>query len=166
MRVGPLVVHVLDAVLGLVVLHPRSRLLRPPPVRASPGERLMGARLAEDTPVELRADAVLMGAGGASDLAGSVSVRRQLGQARPEARIDVPVQDFCGRVHVRIGVPRLQSGPHALLLRSASAITITSGPSAGGGARQGLESKCIDLPPGGRSRALRASPDRPLAPPT
>src|SRR5213593_1774444 len=135
MRVGPLVVHVLDAVLGLVVLHPRSRLLRPPPVRASPGERLVGARLAEDTPVELRADAVLMGAGGASDQAGRVSVRRQLGQARSEARIDVP---------------RLQSGPHALLLRSASSIritsritsTITSGPSAGGGARQGLESKC------------------------
>src|SRR5438093_5357879 len=165
MRVGPLVFHVLYAVLGLVVLHTRSRLLLPRPVRALPVERLVSARLAEDTPVELRADTVLMSAGGASDQAGRVSVRRQLGQARSEARIDVPFQDFGGRVHVRIGVPRLQSGPHALLLRSASSIRITSritsGPSAGGGARQGLESKCIGLPPGGRSRSLRASPDRP-----
>src|SRR2546426_8668899 len=109
MRVGPLVVHVLDAVLGLVVLHPRSRLLRPPPVGAPPGERLVGARLAENTPVELRADAVLVGVGGASDLAGCVSVRRQLGQARPKARIDVPLQNFRGGVDVRIGVPSTQA---------------------------------------------------------
>src|SRR2546425_10387434 len=116
MRVGPLVVHVLDAVLGLVVLRPRSGLRRPPPVGAPSGERLVGARLAEDTPVELGANAVLMGVGGASDLAGSVSVRRQLGQARPKARIDVPLQNFRGGVDVRIGVPSTQAVSHTILL--------------------------------------------------
>src|SRR5205809_1097447 len=86
------------ATAGLEVLHSCSRLLRPSPVGASPGERLVRARLAEDTTVELGPDAVLMGARGTADLAGGVAVLRQLGQARPEARIDIPLQHFRGGV--------------------------------------------------------------------
>jgi hypothetical protein len=64
------------------------------------------ARLAEDTAVELRPDPVLVGARGAADLAGGVAMLRQLGQARSEAWIDVPLQHFGGGVDVGIGVPR------------------------------------------------------------
>jgi hypothetical protein len=50
-RVGSLVVHVLDAILGLIVLDAGSRLLRTAPVGAAPGERLVGARLTENAAI-------------------------------------------------------------------------------------------------------------------
>ena len=119
MRIDPLVVHVLEAVLGQIVLHPHPRLLRSHPVGAPAGERLVRTRLAQDARIELRADPVLMGVGGAPDhLAGGDPVGGQLGQARSKGRIDVSLQDFSGRVDVRIGVPRAETGLHGLLLLS------------------------------------------------
>src|SRR4029077_17278888 len=126
--VGPLVVHVHDAVLGNVVLDAGSRLLRSPPVRASAGERLVSARLAEDATVGLRADAVLMGVRRPADLDGRVPVCGQLGQPWTEARIDVAVQDFGSRIDVRISVPRAQAVLHPVLLPSSW--TVTRGSSA------------------------------------
>src|SRR5215831_17613523 len=123
MRVGAFIVHVPDAVLGLIVLHTGSRLLRSPPVGAPARERLVGARLAEHTTVGLRADPILVGVRRAADLTGRVAVRRQLGQPRTEARIDVALQDFGGRIDVRISVPRAQAVPHAVLLGSSRTIS-------------------------------------------
>ena len=111
--IGPLVVHVLDAVLGLVVLHADPRLLRTHPVGGSAGERRVGAGVAEEAPVELRADADLMSVGSASDhLPCRHSMGRQLGEPRTKARIDVPLQNFRGGVHVRIGVERAPTVSH------------------------------------------------------
>jgi hypothetical protein len=74
----------------------------------------------EDAPVEFRVDAILMGVGGPTD--GPTvcdSVGRQIGEARPKAGIDVPIQDFRGWVDVRISVVHVQTGSHGLLLLSA-----------------------------------------------
>src|SRR5262245_5295843 len=117
MGVHTLVVHVLDAIVGLIVLDAGPRLLRSPPVGATAGERRMRAGLAQDARVELGGHAVLVGVGGAPDhLAGGNPVRRQLGQAWPDRGIDVPLQHLGGGVDVRIGVPRAETGLHGLLL--------------------------------------------------
>ena len=116
--VGALVVHVLDAVRGLIVLHADPRLPAAPPSGAPAGERLVGTGLAEDAPVELGVHAVLMEIGRAADLLSGDPVGSEVGQPWPEARVDVPLQDFGGGVDVSIGVPRAKTGPHGVLLRA------------------------------------------------
>ena len=116
MRICPLVVHVLDPVLGLVILHAHPRLLRPHPVGAAAGERVVRAGRPEHAAIELRGDPVLIGVGRASDhLARGDAVGRQLGEARPKVRIDVPIQDVRGGIDVRIGVPGAQAVSHGRL---------------------------------------------------
>ena len=154
--IGALGVHVLDAALGLIVLHSDSRLPGSSPVGASPGKRLVRAGLSEDAPVELRVHTVLMGVGGASDLRGGDSVGGQIGQARPETGIDVSLQDFRGRVDVRIGIVHAQTTPHGLLRSSAFTVEI-SGPSTGGDARgEGVSSWASAT----RGFSLHATPRR------
>src|SRR2546430_8747296 len=53
LRIGPFVVHVLDAVLGLVVLNAEPGLLASPPLDGSAGEGLVRAGIGEVAPVEL-----------------------------------------------------------------------------------------------------------------
>jgi len=77
---------------------------------------LVRAGLTKDAPVELRGHAELMGAGStANHLASGDAMGRQIGQARPEARIDVPLQDFRGRVDVCISVECARAVSHGLL---------------------------------------------------
>ena len=120
MNVRALVVHVLDAILGAVVLDPDPRLLGASPVRASTREGFVRTGFPEHTAVGLRIDAVLMGVGCTADLTRDGPVGRQLGQAPPKVRIDVPVQDLRTRIDVRVGIVRSQTGPHTLLLSSPS----------------------------------------------
>ena len=113
LRVGPFVVHVLDAVLGLVVLNAEPGLLASPPLDGSAGEGLVRAGIAEDTPVEFGGHAVLRGVGRAADhLAGGNTVGLELGEPRTKARVDVTVQDVRGGVDVRVGVERAQPASH------------------------------------------------------
>ena len=124
MRVGPFVVHVLDTVLGPIVLHADSGYLRPHPVRAAAGERLVRVRLTQDAPVEFRGDAVLMRLGcAAHHLAGGDPMRRQLGEPRTKARINVSLENLRGRIDVGIGIPGTPPGSHD---RSAQRMRDTS----------------------------------------
>src|SRR5439155_24237901 len=96
------------------------RLLGASPVRASTREGFVRTGFPEHTAVGLRIDAVLMGVGCTADLTRDGPVGRQLGQAPPKVRIDVPVQDLRTRIDVRVGIVRSQTGPHTLLLSSPS----------------------------------------------
>jgi len=62
MNIGPLVVHVLDAVVGAIVLHSWPRHLAPAPSRLAAGKALSRRCLTKDPPVELRGDAIVVNA--------------------------------------------------------------------------------------------------------
>ena len=110
MRVGPLVVHVLEPACGLVVLGPGARLLRTHPLRVAAAMGLARRRLAEDPLIGDLAVAVDVAAGRSAGCAGSdrLAVLRQFGKARAEARIDVGVEDFRGRLDMGIGIEYAQ----------------------------------------------------------
>src|SRR5260370_41523153 len=91
MNICPFIIHVLDAVLGPIVLNTRPRHLASPPARLPAGEALSRRGLAEDPPVELGADAVIVEAVGSAR-----AVRRQFGQPRPKTGIDVALQNLGG----------------------------------------------------------------------
>jgi hypothetical protein len=113
MHIGSLVIHVFDAVLGLIVLYPRSGPLGTPPGTASAGKRWMGTRLPKDPSVEFRPNPVTVQLARPVDRpAHRGTVGSQIGQARSEAGIHIAFQDFCGRVDVRISVVHAQTVPH------------------------------------------------------
>ena len=60
MDVCPFVVHVLDAVRGLIVLHPRPRHLAAAPLQLAAGEGLARLRLAQHPPVVFGGDAIVV----------------------------------------------------------------------------------------------------------
>src|SRR5205807_5341286 len=62
MDVRPLVVHVLDAVLGLIILHPRPGVLAAPPLRVAAGKAFAGCGLPEYPPVVFSAETVVVAA--------------------------------------------------------------------------------------------------------
>src|SRR5258708_16163339 len=99
MNICPFIIHVLDAVLGPIVLNTRPRHLASPPARLPAGEALSRRGLAEDPPVELGADAVTVEAVGSAR-----AVRRQFGQPRPKTRIDVPLHNLADAVSLSIAL--------------------------------------------------------------
>src|SRR5207244_8116339 len=111
-RVDPFVVHVGDAIRGLIVLHADPGLLAAHPLGAAAREGLVRARVAENAAVELRVNAILMGAGSSADLVAGDAIRRQLDELGTKARIDVPIEHLRGRVAVCVSVPRLQAVFH------------------------------------------------------
>src|SRR5271170_2284817 len=108
MDVGPLVVHVLDAVLGLIVLHPRPRQLAAAPLRLASSETPARRRLPQHPPVEFPAETVVM-----ATVTAGLTISRQLNQARPKTRVDVPLQHLCGRIDMSIGIVDAQTVFHA-----------------------------------------------------
>src|SRR5690348_15223485 len=118
MGVGPLVVHVLDAVLGLVVLHTGPRHLAAHPFRLAPGEGGAGRALAEHPPVVFRPDAIIVEPFHTADrsLPDRKPVRRQLAKARPEVRVYIPLQHLGGRVDMRVGIINAKPVSHSALL--------------------------------------------------
>src|SRR6516225_2894295 len=115
MDVGPLVVHVLDSVLGLVVLHPGAWHLAAHPPRLAAGEGVARGLFAEHPAVIFRADAVVVGAADACDrsLSDRQAVSLELGKTRPKARVDIFVQHLCGRIDVSIGIVHAEAVLHA-----------------------------------------------------
>src|SRR5271169_894185 len=113
MDVGPLVVHVLDAVLGLIVLHPRPRQLAAAPLRLAAGEGPARRRLPQHPPVEFPAETIVV-----ATLAAGLTVRRQFGEPRPKARIDVSLQNLRGGIDMSIGIVNAQAVLHAAPLLS------------------------------------------------
>ncbi len=106
MRVGPLVVHVLNAGLGLVVLHPGARHLAAHPMGIAPGMGLARRRLAEDPAIGDLAEAVDVAAGGAAGIVRSDrhAVCGQVGETAAEPRIDVFFEHLGRRFDMGIGV--------------------------------------------------------------
>ena len=121
MDVGPFVIHVLDAVLGLVVLHAGPRHLAAHPFRLAAGEGLARRALAKNTPVVFRPDAIIVEPFHTADssLPDRKPVGRQLAKAPPEVRVDVALQHLSGRVDMRIGIINAKPVSHPALLRSA-----------------------------------------------
>ena len=115
MDIGPLVVHVPDAILGLIVLHSRAGHLAAHPSRLAAGERVARRRLAQHPPVILGPDAVIVEFGNAADraLPDGKPVGRQFGEARPEIRVDIPFQHLGSGVDVRIGIINAEPVSHA-----------------------------------------------------
>ena len=91
MDIRPFVIHVLDAVLGLIVLHARPRHLAAHPFCLTAGEGLARRGLAENPPVVFRTDAIVVETGHTSDrpFSDGEAVGLQFGETRPEARIDI-----------------------------------------------------------------------------
>src|SRR5271156_1555075 len=108
MDVGPLVVHVLDAVLGLIVLHPRPGVLAAAPIRFSAGESLARRRLPQHPPIEFPAETVVV-----ATVTAGLTIGRQLSEARPKTRIDVQLQHLGGRVDMSIGIVNPEAVLHA-----------------------------------------------------
>src|SRR5262249_19005358 len=104
--------HVHDAVRGLIVLHADPGLLRAHPLGTAPRERLVRTALAENAAVELRVDAILMGAWRPTDLVARHAIGRQLDQPGTKARIDVTVENFRCGIAVGVGVPGAQTVSH------------------------------------------------------
>ena len=105
MGVDAFVIHIGDAVGGLVVLGARSRHLGAAPSRLTPAEAVARRLLAEHAAVEFGADAILVHL---RLLPGRLPARQTVGckfrQARTKAGIDIPVQHFGARVDVSVGI--------------------------------------------------------------
>src|SRR5580704_1923746 len=119
MRVDTFVVHVGDAVRGLVVLYPAARLLGAHPHRGAAG--MLGARLglAENALKGNLAETVDMPAGraarrGRRDRRAKL---RQLGQAVAETGIEIFVDDLGRRLDMGVGIPDLKTVFHELASR-------------------------------------------------
>src|SRR5271163_4316704 len=108
MDVGPLVVHVLDAVLGLIVLHPRPGQLAAAPLRLAAGEGPARRRLPQHPPIEFPAETVVV-----ATVTAGLAVGRQLSEARPKARIDVSLQYLRGGIDMSIGIVNPEAVLHA-----------------------------------------------------
>src|SRR5690242_931646 len=94
MTVGSFIIHVADAVGGIVVLYAGTRQLAAHPMRVTTGVSYTRRRLAEHPAVLSRRDAVAVFAvpgmlGGDADRS---AIRRQLGKAWPEIGIDIALQ--------------------------------------------------------------------------
>ena len=115
MHVGPLVVHVGDAVGGVVVLHAGTRHLRAHPHRVAAAVVGPRRRLAEHPAIELRLDAIAVQC---ALIFGRLPHRRAVGlqflEARAEDGIDIALDDFRRRHHMRIGVEYLEAVFHSL----------------------------------------------------
>ena len=114
MDVRALVVHVLDPVVGPIILHPGTGKLGAAPGTTSASEGGVQTRLAENATVEASMHTVLMALRSVSRLASGNTVGSQLRQSRPEAGIDIPFQDFCDRHDMGIDVVHLESVPHSV----------------------------------------------------
>src|SRR6516225_8244936 len=115
MDIRPLVVHVLDPVLGLVVLYPRPRHLTAHPSRLATGEALARCTLAKHPAVIFRADSIIVQALDASDrpLSDRQAIGLEFGEARPKARVDIALQHLCSRVDMGIGIVHTEAVLHA-----------------------------------------------------
>jgi hypothetical protein len=107
MHIRPLVVHVLDAVGGVGVLHPGARHLAAAPARLAAGEGLARHRLAEHAAIEFPAEAV-----GVQTVASVMAIRGQLSEPRPKARVEIALEDLCGRTDMRVGIINAKAVSH------------------------------------------------------
>src|SRR3954452_5484005 len=121
MRVGALVVHVLDAALGLVVLHPGPGHLAAHPMGVAPAMGVARRRFAEDAlklDLAEAVDVVISRAAGTA-WADRHPISRQLRQPRAKPRIDVFLQHLGRGFDMGIGVvyaqPVLHYPPSLLL---------------------------------------------------
>ena len=113
MDVGAFVVHVGNPVRRRVVLDARPRLLAAAPVRLAARMGLAGLGLAEDAAVELGRDPVIMLVGGAVlAVPDRYPIGRQLGEPRPEVRVDIALQHLGGGQDMRVGIINAQSVFH------------------------------------------------------
>src|SRR5215831_18772584 len=103
MDVCPLVIHVLDAVLGGIVLYPRSRQLAAAPVRLASGEIRARRCLSQHPPIVFSAKAVVMEA-----IAAGLAILRQFGKAGPKTRVDIALERLGGWADVGVGVIDLE----------------------------------------------------------
>src|ERR1700757_1602906 len=126
MDVRPLVIHVLDPVFGLIVLHPGPRHFTAHPSRLTTGEGLARRLFAEYPAVVFRADAIVVEAGYPANrpFSDGEAVRLQLAQTWPKAWIDITLQDLCGRVDMGVGVVHAEAVFHAA--SPFSALTFTA----------------------------------------
>jgi hypothetical protein len=105
MHVGPFVVHVLDAVCGLIVVHPRPRHLAAAPPRFAAAEVLARFRFAKDPPVVLGGDAIVVEAARTVPVARRRQpVLRQFGEPRPKTGVDIALEHLGGGVDMGVGV--------------------------------------------------------------
>jgi len=111
--IGAFLVHVLDAVFSLIVLHPGTGVLGAPPGAASAGEGRMRTGLTEDTAVEALLHAVAMALLCALGRpASGHAVGSEFWQPRPKIGIHVLFQDFSQGHDMRIGIADLKPVSH------------------------------------------------------
>src|SRR5271154_2905359 len=108
MDVGPLVVHVLDAVLGLIVLHPRPRQLATAPLRIPSSEIPARRRLPQHPSIEFPAETVVV-----ATVTAGLTIGRQLSKTRPKTRVDVPLQHLRCRIDMSIDIVNPEAVLHA-----------------------------------------------------
>src|SRR5438552_11933693 len=139
MHVGAFFVHVGDAVCGVVVLHAGPRQLAAAPLRLAAATRVLRRRLAEHPAIVLRRDAVIVAAAGMlGRLPDRHAVRREFGEAWPEIRIDIALQNFRRGQDMRVGIvdpepvphgpsPCLDfyAGPAVIILATRTAVTLS-----------------------------------------
>ena len=113
MDVGPFLVHVGDAVGGVVVLHAGARQLAAAPVRLAAAVVGARRRLAENAAVVLRRDAVVVAATG---VLGRLPDRHPIGfkllEAWPKLGIDIALQHLRGGHDMRVGIVDAEPVPH------------------------------------------------------
>jgi len=76
----------------------------------------MRLRLTENAPVVLGVYSILVGVGRATHAIHRDAIRRELGESRPKLRIDVTIQYFRRRIHVRVGIVHAKTSSHSLSL--------------------------------------------------
>src|SRR5262249_14980609 len=84
------------------------------PGTASPRERRVQIRLAEDAAVEASMDAILVAFRSVSRWPSGNTIGGELHQSRTEVGIDVPLQDLGDRHDMRIDVVHFESVPHSV----------------------------------------------------
>ncbi len=115
MDVRPLIVHVLDAVFSLVVLHAGPRQFAAAPVRLAAAVVLARRRLAEDAPIVFRIDPIgLAAAGMLGRLPDRDPVGFEFGKPRPKPGVDIPLQNLGGGHDMRVGIVDPEPVPHRL----------------------------------------------------
>src|SRR5205807_4199329 len=83
------------------------RHLAATPARFAASEGFARRRLAEDAAVEFPAEAV-----GVQTVARVIAIGRQFGEPRPKARVEVALEDLCGRTDVRVGIVNAKAVSH------------------------------------------------------
>src|SRR5215469_10658058 len=115
MDVRPLVIHVLDAVLGLVVLHAGARHLAAHPPRLAAGEGFARRLFTEDPAVIFGPDPVVVEAADAGNrtLTYRQAIGLKLGEPRPKARVDIAFEHLRRRVDMSVGIVHAKPVLHA-----------------------------------------------------